>query len=70
MEKAQNDDIHPKSQWAVSNALKNVKRHIGSQSKRKNDRQMSVEIPPAPSVTVNSASLIGTQSLQLNVVGY
>lgn len=69
MEKTQNDDIHPKSQWAVSNALKNVKRHIGSQSKRK-DRQMSVEIPPAPSVTVNSASLIGTQSLQLNDVGY
>ncbi|KAF8682090.1 hypothetical protein AX14_004393 [Amanita brunnescens Koide BX004] len=55
MEKAQND-IHPKSQWSV---LKNVKRHIGSKSKGKNDRQMSVEIPPAPSVTVNSASLIG-----------
>ena len=43
------------NQWVVSKALKNVRQHLGSQK----DRKMSVDVPPAPSVTVNSASLIG-----------
>ncbi|KAK2463772.1 hypothetical protein APHAL10511_004210 [Amanita phalloides] len=57
------EDIAPqkpaKSHWVVTKAIKNVKRQLGSQKRHKNDRQMSVEIPPAPSVTVNSTSLIG-----------
>ncbi len=72
-EKTQND-IHlqepaTESQWDVSKAIKNVKRHLGSQQKRKKERQISVEVIPAPSITVNSTSLIGTLSLQLRRCG-
>ncbi|KAF8626012.1 hypothetical protein AX17_006735 [Amanita inopinata Kibby_2008] len=49
----------PKSQWVVIKALKSVRRHFSSQSGKKAERKMSVEIPPAPSVTVNSTSLAG-----------
>lgn len=73
-EKTQNDvqiqEPANGSQWGVSKAIKNVKRHLGSQQKRKKEREMSVEITPAPSITVNSTSLIGTLALQLSFAGY
>lgn len=45
-----------KTPWDVSKALKNVRQHLGKGDK---ERKFSIDVAPAPSVTVNSPSLIG-----------